>query len=295
MLDCALGCGQKIKPGDLEKHGSECPAKTVDCPAKDIFCGWTGPRSDVATHLSSCQYELIRNNPAFTDVLSRVPKSEQQKRTLSSVTPDNEENRQSKQPCGQEAKLKRETEKMSQTVLPTAKVTGGSYKGALVEVIDRTDNQATVKLKTIPPSCKGNKVQDQVTTISISSLEVEGKQVSSDEYDSSADENDEESEEDEIDQVGNTLSDHDNIKDTLSPTALQDMGHDYRPTCTYPHRCNAPLYDNTPCPNKPTLPNAKYCSECHAAGPNGKRCTEWVARREFSLLYCAEHNKRKKK
>ncbi|KAH3758034.1 Phosphatidylinositol 3-kinase VPS34 [Pelomyxa schiedti] len=53
-IDCPNGCGEKVKPKELEEHQSTyCPKQMVECTAP-LFCDWIGLMSDRTEHVRAC-------------------------------------------------------------------------------------------------------------------------------------------------------------------------------------------------------------------------------------------------
>ena len=51
-----------IQRGNFSDHISKvCPKVSVNCPAFDVRCPWSGPRDQLATHLTTCNYEPLRS------------------------------------------------------------------------------------------------------------------------------------------------------------------------------------------------------------------------------------------
>ncbi|KAH3766287.1 hypothetical protein Pelo_1845 [Pelomyxa schiedti] len=66
-IDCPNGCGEKIKPKQLEEHtSSSCGKSVVKCTA-GRFCTWSGLRYDLNEHVQSCA--IVKLSPFLTSML----------------------------------------------------------------------------------------------------------------------------------------------------------------------------------------------------------------------------------
>ncbi|KAH3743801.1 hypothetical protein Pelo_14801 [Pelomyxa schiedti] len=91
QLDCPIpcqnGCGQKVRPRDMNQHNSTtCTSTNIKCSAPQ-FCAWTGPRCDLDSHLRSCILvkvtpvlnSLVEDNSRMRSALSKLEESNRQK------------------------------------------------------------------------------------------------------------------------------------------------------------------------------------------------------------------------
>ena len=72
-----------IQRGNFTDHMSKvCPKALVNCPASDVQCPWSGPRDQLSTHLTDCNYEPLR--PMLKNLLDTNDKLEKQVQSLTS-------------------------------------------------------------------------------------------------------------------------------------------------------------------------------------------------------------------
>ncbi|KAH3743969.1 hypothetical protein Pelo_14629 [Pelomyxa schiedti] len=63
---CLNGCGVKLKPRDMNEHiNTKCPKSLVKCSSQ--FCAWSGPRSTISDHTSTCI--LLKISPALDSLV----------------------------------------------------------------------------------------------------------------------------------------------------------------------------------------------------------------------------------
>jgi hypothetical protein len=68
--DCPLNCGEKVFPLQLKQHEDACENKIVCCSAKNVLCGWTGPRKELSHHIEQCDF--VKLTPVLSKLLSTI-------------------------------------------------------------------------------------------------------------------------------------------------------------------------------------------------------------------------------
>jgi len=73
-IECKL-CTLKVAPISKIAHDKVCTAVNVKCTSSEVMCPWTGTRSELQSHISTCPF--VQLYPILKSLLNRVEKLEQ--------------------------------------------------------------------------------------------------------------------------------------------------------------------------------------------------------------------------
>jgi len=75
-IECTM-CKLKVAPISKIAHDKVCTAVNVKCTSSEVMCPWTGTRSELQSHISTCPF--VQLYPILKSLLNRVENLEQSK------------------------------------------------------------------------------------------------------------------------------------------------------------------------------------------------------------------------